>query len=142
MANVRVTMHHAAIVDFLHSPSQPIHQAVASRVRKVDAISAATAPVDKGRLKNSRTSGVRDEGFRLVGFVSFNVFYAIYNARGTGIYGPRGRKITAKKPGGQLVFRTKNGTLIRTKSVLGIPPNPWLVDALRAGAGGWPVNEH
>lgn len=141
MANVRITMHQAAIADFLHSPNQPIHQAVASRVRKTDAISAATAPVDEGRLKNARNSGVRDEGTRLVGFVEFTVNYAIYVTKGTGIYGPRGRKITPKTAKA-LVFRAPNGDLVYAKSVKGIRPNPFLVNALRAGSGGWPVTEH
>lgn len=134
-------MRQGEITNFLHSPAGPIHRAVASRVRKTDAIAAATAPVDTGRLKNSRTSGVRDEGSRLVGFVSFNVFYAIYNAKGTGIYAGRPR-IRPKRRGGVLAFRLKDGTLVVATSVKGQRPNPWLVDALRAGAGGWPVNVH
>lgn len=141
MANVRITMHQAAIADFLHSPSQPIHRAVASRVRKTDALAAATAPVDEGRLRNARNSGVRDEGSRLVGHVEFTVDYAIYHAKGTGIYGPEHRPITPKK-GKALVFRTKSGVLVFAKSVKGIPPNPWLVNALKAGAAPWPVIEH
>ena len=141
MATVRVTMHRAAIADFLHSPSQPIHRAVASRVRKTDAIAAATAPVDEGRLRNARNSGVRDEGSRLVGFVAFTVEYAIYHAKGTGIYGPEGRPIKPKK-GKVLAFRTKAGVMVYARSVKGIPPNPWLVNALKTGAAPWPVNEH
>lgn len=139
-------MRHAAIADFLHSPSGPIHRAVASRVRKTDAIATATAPVGKAkksgaRLKNDRTSGVRDEGHRLVGFVSFNVGYALYVTKGTGIYGPRGQVIKPKTKQ-FLKFTLPDGTVIYAKSVKGQRPNPFLVDALKAGSGGWPVNEH
>lgn len=141
MAIVQIRMRQAAITDFLHSPAGPIHQAVASRTRKTDAISAATCPKDTGRMVNDRVSGVRDEGTRLVGFVQYLVYYAIYRIKGTGIYGPRGRPITPKSAK-VLVFRGADGNLVYAKSVKGTRPSPFLVDALKAGAGGWPVDEH
>jgi hypothetical protein len=140
VAQVRVTMNHGNIFTFLHDPSGPVHREVSSKVRKVDAIGTATAPVKEGRLRNARNSGVRDEGTRLVGYVEFTVDYAIYHAKGTGIYGPRGRKITPKKAKA-LVFRV-NGELVFAKSVRGIKPNPWLVKALETGAAPWPVTVH
>lgn len=141
MANVRITIRHSEMADFLHSPSGPIHRAVASKVRKTEAIATATANVgESGRLRNTRDSGVRDEGSRLVGFVEFTVDYAIFVMKGTGIYGPTGRRIRPKTAKA-LAFRV-NGQLVFAKSVRGTRPNPFLVEALKLGAAPWPVNVH
>lgn len=141
MANVRVTIRQSEMATFLHSPDGPIHRAVASRVRKTDAIAAATCPVDEGRMRNARNSGVRDEGNRLVGFVEFTADYAIYVIKGTGIYGPKGRPIRPRTAR-VLAFRLPDGTRVFAKQVRGSPPNPFLVNALRVGAAPWPVTEH
>ena len=139
MANVRINMHHAEIDAFLRAPSGPVYQAVATRVRKTEAIAVATAPVNFGRLKGNRESGVRDEGSKLVGFVSFTTYYALYVSLGTGIYGPKGAPIKPKK-GKALVFRGRDGELVYARQVKGMPPNPFLTNALRVGAAPWPVN--
>lgn len=62
--------------------------------------------------------------------------HAIWVHDGTGIYGPRRKMITAKKPGGFMtfpaarwptaVFKRKN---YRFRSVKGQPPNPYLTEA-------------
>lgn len=140
MANVRIDMHQGAIFRLLHSPAGPVHRKVSSVLRKAEAIAVATAPVgETGRLKNDRHAGVVDEGFRLRGRLEFLVHYAIYNVKGTGIYGPRGRRITPKH-GKYLVFRI-GGQLVFARSVAGQRPNPFLVDALKA-ASPWPVDVH
>lgn len=138
MANVRIDMHHGAIFRLLHSPAGPVHRKVSSVLRKTEAIAVATAPVDTGRLKNDRTAGVVDEGARLRGRLEFLVNYAPFVTGGTGIYGPRGRRIRPKN-GEFLVFRI-NGQLVFARSVAGQRPNPFLVNALKA-ASPWPVRE-
>lgn len=141
MARVTVTMHHGAIEAFLRAPDGPVHREVSSKLRKTEAIAVATAPVDEGRLKNARTSEVRDEGSRLVGRLEFLVDYAIFVIKGTGIFGPEGRPIRAKR-GEYLVFRGRDGRLVYARQVKGQRPNPFLVNALKAGASPWPVTEH
>jgi hypothetical protein len=145
VANVRINMHQGEIHTFLHDPSGPVHRAVASKVRKTEAIATATAPVRKasggGRLKNNRESGVRDEGSRLVGFVTFKVHYALYVHEGTGIYGPRGAPIKPKTKK-LLRFELPDGTIVYAKSVKGMPGRPFLVEALVIGAAPWPVTKH
>lgn len=139
--SIRIDMHQAAIFELLHSPAGPVHRKVSSVVRLTEAIAKATAPVDEGRLKNSHTGSVTDEGIRLVGRVEATAWYAALLARGTGIYGPRGRPIKPKKPGGFLVFRGRDGSLVFAREVKGVRPNPWLTNALKA-ASPWPVNVH
>lgn len=139
MANVRIEMHEDAIFRLLHSPAGPVHRKVSSVLRKTEAIAVATAPVDSGRLKNDRTSGVADEGVRLRARLEFLVKYAIYNVKGTGLFGPRGRRITPKN-GKVLAFRI-GGQLVFARSTKGQKPNPFLVNALKA-ASPWPVREH
>lgn len=141
MAFVRLNMHQGAIEEFLHSPSGPVHRAVASKVRKTEAIAVATAPVNLGRLKGQRKSGVNDEGNRLVGFVSFTVNYALYVHEGTGIYGPKGAPIKPKTKR-FLRFKLPDGTIVYAKSVKGMPGRPFLVEALVIGAAPWPVEKH
>jgi hypothetical protein len=139
VANVRVDMHHGAIFRLLHSPAGPVHRKVSSVLRKAEAIAVATAPVDTGRLKNDRTADVRDEAVRLRGRLEFQVNYAWYVVKGTGIYGPRRRPITPKNAE-VLVFRV-GGQVVFARQVKGQKPNPFLVNALKA-ASPWPVIEH
>jgi hypothetical protein len=129
-------MNRGNIFALLHSPSGAVHRAVSSVVRKTEAIAVATAPVDEGRLKNARNSGVRDEGTRLVGFVEFTVDYALFVMKGTGIYGPTGQRIKPKTAK-LLAFRI-DGQLVFAKSVRGQRAQPFLVEALKA-ASPWPV---
>lgn len=142
MANVRVTMNRGNIFALLHAPSGPVHRAVSSKLRKTEAIATATAPVDEGRLKNARTSGVTDEGSRIVGRLEFTVDYAIFVAKGHWVRrGPvrvKNAKALAFRINGQLVFAKSVGPVVNGPFV---PPNPWLVNALKAGASPWPVTE-
>lgn len=141
MATVRIDMHQAAIFDLLHSPAGPVHRKVASVLRVAEALAKATAPVDEGRLKNSHTSSIADEGVRLRGRLEATAWYAALVARGTGIYGPKGTPIRPKKPGGFLVFRGRDGSLVFAREVKGQRPNLWLVNALKL-ASPWPVDVH
>lgn len=63
--------------------------------------------------------------------VGTGVFYAIMVHEGTGIYGPTGQPIRARR-GGYLKFRGSGGNTVYAKSVRGQRANPFLRDALRS----------
>lgn len=64
--------------------------------------------------------------------IGTNLRYASWVHDGTGIYGPRRRIITARRPGRLMRFRVKSGDIVYTKRVRGMRPNYFLRDALRA----------
>jgi len=128
-----VTYHRANIHRLLHSPAEGVYQnTVGTTVRKTSAIAKATVPVDTGRLKNTHTEEIVDEGSRLVGTVAATAEYAIYVHEGHGVIRPRNAK--------RLVFRV-NGQLVYATQVKAVDGRPWLVNALKA-ASPWPVVEH
>jgi hypothetical protein len=122
----------ANIFRLLHSPAEGPHREVASVTRKTSAIAKATVPVDTGRLKNTHTESVTDEGARLVGRVAATAEYAIYVHEGHGVIRPKNAKVLAFRVGGQLVF---------ARQVRPVDGRPWLVNALKA-ASPWPVVEN
>lgn len=85
--------------------------------------------VDTGRLKNTHTESVTDEGVRLVGRVAATADYAlaVHN----------GHKEIVPVNGNVLVFRV-NGRLVYAKRVKATKGRPWLVNALKT-ASPWPV---
>jgi phage gpG-like protein len=87
--------------------------------------------VDTGLLRASVAVELRRRE-TLVVRIGTNVEYAIFVHDGTGLYGPKHRRIVPRTKR-YLRFRPK-GTkrFIYTKSVKGMRPNPFLVDALSA----------
>lgn len=96
------------------------------------------APVDEGTLRNSIEYVVEVAGTRTHIVIGSPLPYARYIHEGTGIYGPKGTPIVpvTRKA---LKFQVKGATGRRrgadarwvfAKSVKGIEPNPFLVDAL------------
>ncbi len=94
-----------------------IAQLVASKAREI-------APVDIGRLRENTKVLEKSKGSRVVG-TSKAIYYAKWIYYGTGIYGPKKRKIRPKKA---KALKTPYGY---KKSVKGIKPNPYLEEALR-----------
>lgn len=128
-----ITYHEGNIHELLHSPAEGVYQnGVASPVRKTLAIAKATAPKDTGRLANSHTSEIVDEGARIRGRVEATVEYAIYVHEGHGVIRPKNAKVLAFRIGGQLVFAKRVGP---------VAGRPWLVEALKRGCP-WPVVEN
>lgn len=127
MATVRYSQ--SNIFRLLHSPAEGVHRKVSSVVRKTSAIAKATVQVDTGRLKNTHTESVTDEGVRLVGRVAATADYAlaVHN----------GHKEIVPVNGNVLVFRV-NGRLVYAKRVKATKGRPWLVNALKT-ASPWPV---
>ena len=88
--------------------------------------------VDTGRLRASiNTQLVTRDGQPAV-LVGTNVRYARWVHDGTGIYGPRGRRITPKSHK-RLRFRPKGSRkFVYARSVAGMRPNPFMKNALHA----------
>ncbi len=88
--------------------------------------------VDTGRLRASiNTQLISRDGAPAV-IVGTNVFYARFVHDGTGLYGPRGRKITPKRAKVLRWHSKKTGRYAYAKSVRGMQRNRFLKNALQA----------
>jgi hypothetical protein len=110
---------------------------VQSRARRNLGGATGSGPrrIDTGLLRSSIHTNLMTSGSQLVMRVGSGQYYALWVHDGTGIYGPRARKIkprTAK----YLVFRWKKmgNKKVFFKSVKGMPPNPYLKNALPAAS--------
>ncbi|QDH93515.1 tail assembly chaperone [Gordonia phage Verity] len=111
--------------------------------RRVQNEARRRAPVDEGTLRNSIEYVVDVTTRRAHVTIGSPLPYARYIHEGTGIYGPRGTpivpvsrealKFQVKGSGGKR--RGRDAPWVFAKSVKGIPPNPFLVDALEAVMG-------
>lgn len=98
------------------------------------------APVDTAYLKEHWTLDWPIVQGRLV--LGTNAFYAPFLTTGTGIYGPRDRRICARGfregdpslPQALSFFWKKKGIHVVTTCVKGIKPNPYVEDGIEAGA--------
>lgn len=146
MAKVRVyhKLNTVQIDYILRSPSGPVARdllkrgiRVQSKARRNLAGSADSGPrrIDTGLLRASIATNLGLRGSQLVMRVGTGVYYARWVHDGTGIYGPRGQKITPRTAK-FLVFRWKKmgNKLVVTKSVKGMKPNPFLKKALPAAS--------
>ncbi len=90
--------------------------------------------IDTGRLTTSIHTSVVTIGGQPQVRVGTNVYYARWVHNGTGIYGPRHTRITPKHAR-RLRFRPRGGPYVFRRSVAGMKPNHFLVDALSAARG-------
>lgn len=128
MATVRYNQ--ANIFRLLHSPAEGVYQnAVASPLRKTDAVAKATCPVDTGRMVNLHSQEITDEGVRLVGTLKNTAEYALAVHQG--------HKPIVPVKGQYLKFEI-GGRTVYTKFVRAVAGRPWLVNALKA-VSPWPV---
>ncbi|AYR02666.1 hypothetical protein J1765_gp29 [Gordonia phage Gaea] len=106
--------------------------------RRVQNAARRRAPVDEGTLRNSIEYVVDVRGTRTHVTIGSPLPYARYIHEGTGIYGPKGTPIVPVTRQA-LKFQVKGASGRRrggdakwvfAKSVRGIKPNPFLVDAL------------
>lgn len=150
MAIVTVRTNHDAMAEFLYGPTGPMVRSVTVWGEQVRSIGAATAPRDSGLLANSHTVRVGiAPGFAFAA-ITANTEYALFVMRGTGLYGPRGRIIKARKG---KVFRFEGrgahgpvarggsaapGGVVFAKSIKGTPANPYLEEALHTVMDGVP----
>lgn len=95
-------------------------------------ISGNPKRVDTGRLRSSIKAVPITRRGAPGSRIGTNVKYAIFVHDGTGIYGPRGARIKPKTAR-YLKFIPKGGNrFVYAKSVKGMRPNPFLLDALVA----------
>jgi hypothetical protein len=87
--------------------------------------------IDNGLLRASIAVQLGTRRGELAVRIGSGQYYALWVHEGTGIYGPRGRKITPRTAP-YLVFRWKKmgNKLMVVKSVKGMPGNPYLKAAL------------
>lgn len=116
----------------------------ANRVgRRVQNEARRRAPVDEGTLRNSITYVVDVTAGRAHVTIGSPLPYARYIHEGTGIYGPRGTPIVPvtrqalkfQVKGGSGRRRGRDAPWVFAKSVKGIEPNPFLVEALATVMG-------
>jgi hypothetical protein len=128
----RVTLYQGEIHKLLHSPTEMVHRKVSSVVRQVSAVAKATVKVDTGRLKNTHTESVTDEGSRLRGRVAATADYALAVHQGHGVIRPKVASVLVFRVGGRLVY---------AKEVGPVAGDPWLLNALKR-VSPWPVREN
>jgi hypothetical protein len=136
----------AVVDELLRGRSGPVVRHIQDICDAVTAEAARNVKRDTGALAASIEPTVNVYGKIVVGRVGTPLEYARYLHEGTGIYGPKGtpiRPVTAKvlrfKPGrmigplpkGQAGSSPENrGGWVFARSVKGIPPHPFLVEAL------------
>lgn len=132
MADVTIRVDRKALRAMLSSPGGQVARGMYKLGKKVERRAKRLCPVDEGNLRNSITTELVIRGATPVARVGTNVKYALWVHEGTGIYGPRGVKITPKK-GKVLVFKPRGSAkLVFAKSVKGMRGTPYLRDALHA----------
>ncbi len=172
--SVTVTVNTDEIYRVFYSEQGPVFRFVHDLTEEVRNAAVRRAPRDTGLLATSLEATTNVVGSTIVGRVGTRVEYAIYVHEGTGIFGPKKRRIvpvqakalvfepgrgmgplakgvTAPTPGNRgvnaPVRKKKSGKpdafagLIVVRSVEGIPPNPFLLDALEE-VSPWPISRN
>lgn len=144
MADVTIKLDKRAVQAQLTGPGGAIARDLLRRGQRVENKAKRLAPVDEGRLRGSITTEVRGGDASLVVRVGSNLEYAVYVHEGTGIYAGKG--YIYPKRGRYLVWPNKNNSgsgnrrysggrtskFVFAKRVKGVPPRPFLRDALDA----------
>lgn len=128
----------------LTSPTGPVAKDMIRRGLKVESaakrrLGSNPRRVDTGRLRASITTQLISYNGRPAVRVGTNVKYARYVHDGTGIFGPYSEVIRPKtKKALSWVTKgkgRKKGNRVFAKYVIGMRPNPFLKDALKAARG-------
>lgn len=91
---VNVTVDKDAIYRVFYSEQGPVFQYIRDLTEQVRNAAVRRAPRDTGHLATSIEAVVNVYGDTIVGRVGTRVEYAVYVHEGTGIYGPKKRRIT------------------------------------------------
>lgn len=147
---VTVTTDQSAMAEFLYGARGAMVPLVTLWGEEIRTVSMRMAPRRSGLLANSHTVRVGIVPGFAFATISANTHYAYYVNRGTGIHGPRGRIIKARKG---KVFRfegspshgpqraggsAQGGGVVFARSTKGSPANPHLENALHAVMDGVP----
>lgn len=135
-AGVKHVRDKQALHALLTSPTGAIAKDLFRRGKKVEAkaklnLQRYPKRIDTGTLRSSITTQLFTLSGKPAVRVGTNVFYALYVHDGTGIYGPRGRYITPVSAK-FLSWKLKGGKRVFALKVKGMPPNPFLKDAVMA----------
>ncbi len=143
MSTYRVNQ--AVVDELLRGRSGPVVRHIEEIVQAVRSEAVRNVKRDTGALAASIEATVNVYGRLVVGRVGTPLFYARYLHEGTGIYGPKHRpiypvsaKVLRFKPGrmmgplpaGKAGTSPENrGAWVFARSVKGVPPHPFLVEA-------------
>jgi phage gpG-like protein len=122
---------------YLASPTGPVAKDLFRRGKKVESkakknlTDRSPRRVDTGRLRSSITTQLLSASGKPIVRVGTNVFYALWIHDGTGIYGPKGTYIYAKRAK-YMSWKTKGGKRVYVVKTRGMKPNPFLKDAVMA----------
>src|SRR5690606_39028417 len=133
---IRIDWDQAAIHQLLYGESGLVHRNGREVTERVADRCRVLAPNRDGTLRSSIRTAVRVSGTKVVGHVYSDLDYSVYVQRGTGLYGPAGRPIRPRRSP-FLVFDV-GGRTVFAREVRGTPPQPFMLEALRAGSP-WPV---
>lgn len=139
-ARIRTTVDRRVLNRILRGPDGPVVRKTVADAVLVVAEARRRAPADTGRLRASINYNLRRTAAGLKVDIGTRVAYGRWVHAGTGIYGPRRRRITPVRARA-LVFRPKGGPLVFARSVAGMRPRRYLVEALKAVATN-PVRVH
>jgi hypothetical protein len=134
-------MHYGAIAVQLRDPAGGVARGMLRRGLQVQSQARRNLAGGNGRPRRIDTGMLRASVYCVpvvVGGapgarVGSKLRYARWVHDGTGLFGPAHRRITARKPGGWLVFTPKGARgKVFTRSVAGMVANPFLADAAKA----------
>lgn len=134
--SVRFEMDHDAVRRMLSAPDGLVGREVHRVTERVADRARSLAPVDSGDLRDSIETAYRNTPGETTGIIYSALDYSVWIQRGTGVYGPTNRPITPKHAS-VLVFKI-GGRKVFARSVRGTPPDPFMLEALRA-VSPWPV---
>ncbi|WP_202638995.1 HK97 gp10 family phage protein [Bailinhaonella thermotolerans] len=143
---VTIEVHRAQVERVLSSPEGPVYRMVRRMANTVLNEAKRRVPVDHGTLRASLQVAMHTSPGRVWAVIGSSLHYAIYVHNGTGIYGPRKRrivpissKVLAWESRDPKTTPKNRGTMVFAPSVAGMEPRPFLVDALQdvAQRRGW-----
>lgn len=137
---IRRSLNNSSVDHLLRNPTGGVARYLLRRGAEVESQAkrnlagdnGAPKRIDTGRLRSSITHQLFTSGANLGVRIGTNVQYAYWIHEGTGVFGPRRRRIYPKQAR-YLRWRARGtGKYVYRKSVAGIKPNRFLVDALHS----------
>lgn len=129
----KVDIDEGGLYALTHAADGPVQRDLDERAARVLAYQVANCPVETGRLRSDlhieSQPAADGSPARQIGT---GVAYALYVEMGTGLYGPRHKRITPKRPGGLLVWEDAGGKHF-ARSTRGMRPQPFIRPSLQAG---------